>query len=441
MTLEVLTQIHNCRRCTDKARVDVLVARQPIFDNRRSVYGYELLFRSSETKNHFDGTDASTTTQQVISGVLLSIGLDQVVCGKKAFVNFDDRLLTDGMHLDLPPKLTVIEILETVKPTAELVTLCRRAREQGYTLALDDFAGGAELEPLTQVVQMIKVDRRTTPKTEQEGFLRKYRPRGIKMLAEKIETYEEFEWARRAGYDYFQGYFFARPAVLKSKQVAPSKLNRLRLLSELQEPELDIRRLKALIQSDVALAYKLLRYVNSVMFAQRAEIRSIERALTIMGTNEIRRWVTLASLPTLVTDKPSELATTAVIRARFCERLIQLSMSNRRGREWQDAEGQNEAFLVGMFSLLDALLDCPLNEALGSMALAGHLKNVLLGTAPEGDSLKRIYHLTCEYEQGNWSAVEELSRACGISGSQVGSAYVEAALWADNMLREVCGLK
>ena len=275
--------------------MDALVARQPIFDRRRSVYGYELLFRSSETKNHFDGADASTATQQVLSGVLLSIGLDQVVCGKKAFVNFNDHLLSDGMHLDLPPQLTVIEILETVQPTPEFVTVCRRIREQGYMLALDDFDGAPELEPLTNVVQLIKVDIRATPKPEQERLLRKYRPRGIKMLAEKIETYEEFEWARRAGYDYFQGYFFARPAVLKSKQVAPSKLNCLQLLNELQAPELDIRRLKALIESDVALAYKLLRYVNSVMFAQREEIRSIERALTIMGTNEIRRWVTLAT--------------------------------------------------------------------------------------------------------------------------------------------------
>jgi EAL and modified HD-GYP domain-containing signal transduction protein len=404
--------------------VDALVARQPIFDRKRELYGYELLYRSQRSRDQFDGTDAYSATEQVISSTLLSIGLENVLCGKKAFLNFNHRLLSDGLYLSLPREATVIEILETVEPNLDLLALCRSIHERGYTLALDDFVASPQFEPLTHLAQLIKVDVRVTSRTEQERLLREYKPRGIAMLAEKVETYEEFEWSRAAGYDYFQGYFFARPSVIQSQQVPATKLNCLRLLSELQKPDLDFKRLEDLIRADVALTYKLLRYVNSALFSRRNEIQSIERALMVVGSDEIRRWGALATLPMLATDKPGELATLSIVRARFCERLVQLAGITQ----------QNEAFLMGMFSLLDALLDQPLNKALLSVSLGTEITQALLGTASEDDVLSKIYRLTRCYEQGDWDEVEKLAGACGFPGASAGDAYIEATLWAEKML-------
>jgi len=396
-------------------------------DRQRQLYGYELLYRSEHSRNQFDGTEASAATKQVISSTLLSIGLEDTLCGKKAFVNFNHRLLSDGMYLSLPRESTVIEILESVEPNSDLLALCRAIHDQGYMIALDDFVYSPQFDALTNLAQLIKVDIRETTRTEQQRLLGTYRPRGIALLAEKVETYEEFEWARTAGYDYFQGYFFARPSVLQSQDVPASKLHCLRLLSELQKPNLDVKRVEALIRCDVALTYRLLRYVNSALFSRRGEVRSIERALMIVGTEQVRRWVALATLPMLATDKPGELVTLSTVRARFCERLTQLS----------GIALQNEAFLMGMFSLLDALLDRPLDKALGAVNLGPDIMQALLGTAPDENVLSRIYRLTRRYEQGDWDEVERLSQGCGFTGAAAGEVYVEATLWAEQMLRAV----
>jgi EAL and modified HD-GYP domain-containing signal transduction protein len=405
--------------------VEVFVARQPIFDRQRKLYGYELLYRSAQSLHQFDGTEASAATKQVISNTLLSIGLDNILCGKKAFVNFDESLLSDGVYRSLPRESTVLEILESVEPDSDLLALCRSIHEQGYTIALDDFVASPEFEPLTDLAQLIKVDVRATARSEQQRLLRKYRPRGIALLAEKVETYEEFEWARKAGFDYFQGYFFARPTVIQSQHVPATKLNCLRLLTESQKPDLDFQRLEDLIRSDVALTYQLLRYVNSALFVSHSEIQSIKRALMLVGSDDFRRWVALATLPMLATDKPGELATLSVVRAKFCERLIELAGITQ----------QNEAFLMGMFSLLDALIDQPLEKALLSVSLGTDITQALLGTAPAGNQLSEIYRLARLYEQGDWDQVEKITARCGFSASSAGNAYVEATLWAEQMLQ------
>jgi EAL and modified HD-GYP domain-containing signal transduction protein len=407
--------------------VEVFVARQPVFDRQRQIYGYELLYRSDPSSNQFDGTEATSATQQVISSTLLSVGLEKILCGKKAFVNFNERLLRDGIHQSLPREATVIEILESVVPTADLIELCRNVHKEGYTIALDDFVSSPEFEPLTQVAQLIKVDMRATGKAEQERLLRTYRPRGIALLAEKVETYEEFNWARTAGYDYFQGYFFARPSVIRGQQMPTSKLNCLRLLSEMQKTELDLNRLEDLIRVDVALTYKLMRYVNSALFGRHEEIRSIKHALVVVGTDKIRHWVALATLSILATDKPGELAILSVVRARFCELLIKLARIELR----------DEAFLMGMFSLLDAFLDCPLDEALRSVNLGPDISQVLLGTAAAGNLLWMVHQLIRRYEIGDWNEVERLAQVCGFPALTVRDAYVEATVWANEMLHAV----
>ena len=407
--------------------MEAFVARQPIFDRQREIYGYELLYRSDPSISHFDGTEATLATKQVISSTLLTIGLENILCGKKAFINFNERLLSDGVHQSLPRREIVIEILESVEPTADLIALCRGIRDDGYTIALDDFVSSPQFEPLTYFAQLIKVDVRATSQREQERLLRTYRPRGIALLAEKVETHEEFEWARAAGYDYFQGYFFARPGVIRGQQLPTSKLNCLRLLSEMQNGDPNFKQLEELIRMDVALTYKLLRYVNSALTGRHEEIQSIKQALVMVGSHRIRQWVALSTLSIMAADKPSELATLSLVRARFCELLTKLAGGAHR----------DKAFLMGMFSLLDALLDRPLKEALRSVSLTPEIAQALLGTAAEENLLSRVYRLARSYEMADWDVVKTLAQACGVPFVAVGDAYVEATQWANGVLSAV----
>jgi len=255
-------------------------------------------------------------------------------------------------------------------------------------------------------------------------MLRTYKPRGVRMLAEKVETYEEFKWARRAGYDLFQGYFFARPEMMRSQDIPTMITVCLRLLREVQQPELDFRRLEQLIREDVSLTYKLLRYANSALF-KRGDIRSIHTALVALGEDHIRRWVTLATLPKLATNKPGELLKLSLVRARFCERLAELA----RG------DSSNQAFLVGMFSLLDALIDQPLEEALRGMDLGKKVTEAVLGTGPEKDLLTGLFQLVCCYERGDWEQLAELAQRCGIPTAAIGEAYMDSTAWAEQVVR------
>jgi c-di-GMP-related signal transduction protein len=407
----------------DEIAMDVFVARQPIFDRSRELYAYELLFRSDDVDNRFDGTEAGSATTQVIANSLLTIGLENVAGGKKAFLNFDEQLLMGGLHSMLPPEAVVLEILESVGPSDELIAACYELNRQGYTFALDDFVGGQRLEPLTQIAKIIKVDMRATSKPDQERLLETYRPRGITMLAEKVETHEEFEWARNAGYDYFQGYFFARPAVLRAQQIPASKVNCLRLLREMQNSELDYERLTSIISQDVSFSYKLLRYVNSALFARYGETTSISHALARLGEEAIRHWVALAALPVLAKDKPGELVTHSLVRASFCERL------SRQAGLAEPGQG----FLMGLFSLLDALLDVPLEEALRQTGVEPLISGALLGTS-QNDPLGDVFQLVCRYEAADWKAVSASAAKLDTKASCVGQAYSESTLWAQQAL-------
>jgi c-di-GMP-related signal transduction protein len=404
--------------------VEVFLARQPIFDRQRQVYGYELLFRSGDVQDKFDGTEASSATMQVMANALLAGDL-HALSGKKAFLNFDHSLLRDGLHLAMPPQSIVIELLETVDPTEELLDQCRNLRQQGYTIALDDFVPDPRFEPLTRIAQLIKVDFRTTGKQEQQRVLREYGSRGVKMLAEKVETYEEFEWASNAGYDLFQGYFFAHPVLVRGRQIPTVKIACLRLLREVAQADMDFERLEDLVGEDVSLSYKLLRYANSPLFGRRSQTHSIPTALVILGEVNLRHWAALAALPMMAQDKPGELVTLALVRAKFCERLAQLA----------GLPLANEAFLMGMFSLLGALIDKPLGEALHEVNLDPRITTALLGTSSEHDVLAGIHRLTLCYEAGDWDDVEALARTCHIQVPAVGNAYVEAAKWADCAMR------
>jgi c-di-GMP-related signal transduction protein len=402
--------------------VEVFVARQPIFDRKRAVWAYELLFRSCATSAQFDGTEASSATRQVISNGILSIGWDKLVRGKHACVNFGREMLLQDLYSSLPRQRTIIELTEDIEPDEEVVAAVRAMREQGYRIALDDFRPGPHMDPLIQLANLIKVEM-CTPKPQQEVMLREFHARGIRMLSEKVETDADFRWALRAGYDYFQGHFFARPAVMQGTQIPAVKLHCLRLIQEAHRPELDFTRLTALVSQDVSFSYKLLRYANSARFGRQSKIHSIRRALVVLGEYGIRKWIAIAALHTVAEEKPGELIRQSLVRGRFCELLGQAS-----GQGVED-----QAFLVGLFSMLDALLDRPLEDALTELGLAPSLDAVLRGQASEDNVLDTIYKLVRRYEVGDWDTVECLARRLGTPAELIGAAYQEALPWADEV--------
>ena len=400
----------------------MFVARQPIFDRKRAVWAYELLFRSCATSAQFDGTEASSATRQVISNGMLSIGWDKLVRGKHACVNFGREMLLQDLYSSLPRQRTIIELTEDIEPDEEVVAAVREMRGQGYRIALDDFRPGPHMNPLIELANLIKVEM-CTPKPQQEVMLREFHARGIRMLSEKVETDADFRWALRAGYDYFQGHFFARPAVMQGTQIPAVKLHCLRLIQEAHRPELDFTRLTALVSQDVSFSYKLLRYANSARFGRQSKIHSIRRALVVLGEYGIRKWIAIAALHTVAEEKPGELIRQSLVRGRFCELLGQAS-----GQGVED-----QAFLVGLFSMLDALLDRPLEDALTELGLAPSLDAVLRGQASEDNVLDTIYKLVRRYEVGDWDSVECLARRLGTPTELIGAAYQEALPWADEV--------
>jgi EAL and modified HD-GYP domain-containing signal transduction protein len=404
--------------------VEVFVARQPIFDRNRKVWAYELLFRSDANATRCEGIEASSATRQVISNGMLSIGWDKLLRGKHACINFGRDMLMQDIYSSLPSKQTVIELTEDIEPDAEVVEAVRAIRARGYRIALDDFQPSPRMAPFIELANMIKVEM-CTPKPQQEVMLREFHSRGIHMLSEKVETDADYRWALRAGYDYFQGHFFARPAVMQGTQIPAVKIHCLRLIQEAHRPELDFNRLSTLISQDVSFSYKLMRYANSARFGRQTKIHSIRRALVVLGEYGIRKWIAIAALHTIADDKPGELITQSLVRGRFCELLAVAS-----GQSVED-----QAFLVGLFSMLDALLDRPLGDVIQDLGLAPAIDSVLRGKAPEDNVLNRIYTMVRQYELGDWDTVERLAGHLSIPSELVGAAYREALPWADEMLQ------
>ncbi len=406
--------------------MEVFVARQAIFDRGLKVYGYELLFRPCRDSN-CAGTADSAASLQVITNSFFSIGMERLLAGTRAFINFPRDLLVDPRLFSLPASKTVIEILESVRPEPAVVNACRALREKGYVLALDDFSHLQGWDRLANLVSIIKVDFRATTPADQQALVERYAGRGACMLAEKIETQEEFDRARRLGYHYFQGYFFARPVIISRREVPGSKLGYVRILQEIHRPELELFALEALIQREVSLASKLLRYINSSIFGWINPVHSIRQALALLGEQEIRNWVSLVALPNLASDKPDELVRTALLRARFSELLAQWAGLGHR---------KADLFLIGLFSLLDAMLGRSLTEILDEMRLGGEIADALLGTAPPRQSLAGVYTLVREYEAGDWNALSDTAAILRIPLEIIPDLYLEAVSWSDQIFHE-----
>lgn len=402
--------------------MDIFVARQPILDRKQNVFGYELLFRSGP-ENFFSHSDVDEASSRVISDSLHVFGLDKLTAGKRAFINISRRVLVDGLVTVLPKQSAVVEILETVDADEEVIAACRSLKRAGYLIALDDFEMRTGSEPLIALADVIKIDFVATPPAQRQALARNLSSHNVRLLAEKVETREEFTEAMQAGFAYFQGYFFCRPEVVSQREIPAIKRNYLLFLQEVNRPDIDSRRLEPIIRQDVALTVKLLRYLNSVFFGLKTQITSVQQALVILGEQAIRRWASLIALTCIGHDKPAELVVISLIRGRFCELLGPLMRPSRPAED---------LFLMGMLSAIDALVDHPLSELLVEMPVSLEIKAALLGSATP---LGKLYALVRDYEKGEWESVAGLCAELGIDEAQVPEIYSQSVEWADSVFR------
>lgn len=394
--------------------MDIYVARQPIFDRRLRVYGYEILYRMKEDDQYCMRTgDAASLA--VIKNTVLVIGAEKIAGGKKAFINFTRNLILDNTAYLLPKDLTVIEILEDVRIDDQVLSRCKEIKKKGYTLALDDFVlNGNRHNPLLNLVDIIKVDYRATTNAEREEIVRHFKDTSIRLLAEKTETIEEFKEAKKLGFSYFQGYFFSKPIVIARKDIPVSRINYLRILQELANEHIRIRKLREILETDPSLTYKLLKYINSSFFSLRYEVTSIEHALALLGENEIRKWAFLVILGKLSKGFPDELIKISLIRARLCEAIAtKIGLSKRK----------TEFFLMGMISTIDAFIGRPLEEIVQELPVAKGLKDALLG---KDNVYGMVYSLVLCYERGDWDRVNQWIRKLALNEEDIPKLYTEA---------------
>ncbi len=345
--------------------MDVFLARQPILNKYNKLFGYELLFRDSE-KNSFQGEDGDKATIDVIKNSFINIGIEKVTGGKKAFINFTKNILKSDIFMVLSPETVVIEILEDVDPTEEIVELCKKLKKLGYLIALDDFVYSSKYKKLLEITDIIKVDFKITKGYERREVIENVNLPHIKFIAEKVETLEEFNEAVSYGYSYFQGYYFSRPLIVTGKRISENKIIYMKLLQEINSGSFNIEIIEDLIKRDVSLSFKLLKLINSANYVFRSEIKSIRQALALLGEKEIKMWLYLIVFKTLGEDKPENIIIESLTRAKFAEIIAQ---------KIKGAPNSFNAYLIGMLSMVDRLMDIPLDEILHQLLLPIEVKD------------------------------------------------------------------
>jgi len=369
---------------------DRFIARQPLLDTHLRLWGYELLFRDSESGNSFQPPAA---TAQVIANSTMVFQWSDLVGDTRAFLNFSPAELVNGAALLLPRKQTVIEVPQDAPLTDEVVAACKGLHAMGYSLALDGFEDLPEQQALVPVCSYLKVDLRSTSPVLQAEISRKYANNSAtapKLVAKKIENWSEHDRARKLQFTLFQGFFFLEPQVLRHGDIPPAKVNALQLLSVVQQSPLDISAVESILRRDPGLTYKLLRYLNSPIMERRAEVRSISNAISLLGEQLFRRWATLVAVITPSQEKPNELLHMALTRAFLCEQIAQ---------RLHQKENAYEFFLMGLLSLTPAILDQPLSHIAAELPLSDRLGAAMRG---EPNSLRYALDAVLAYEQAEW---------------------------------------
>lgn len=398
--------------------MDIYVARQPIFNQEKKLFGYELLFRDS-MENVFSGVDGNTATSKVLSNSFLNIGIEKLIGKGVAFINFTKELLVKQVPKLFPSEQLVIEVLEDVAAEDEVVKSCKEMAKEGYTIALDDFFYNEGLEPLLALASIIKFDFRTTPPAEISGLITDLSRYNLKFLAEKVETIEEFRIGLKMGFEYFQGYFFSKPEIVGGRDISPAQFNLLEIMAEVNQPGFESSKIEEIIARDVSISYKLMRYINSAYYKRMNEISSIKQAIALLGEKGIRDFLSLIAMTNLAPDKPDELICCSILRAKFCE-LMAGCIDSR--------PDSSELFTLGLFSSIDAILNDTMEDIMAKLPLSEKIKSALVGG--END-LKKYLDLVKCYESGDWEGFSQLRKKIPMNDESLPEYYIEALSWAD----------
>jgi EAL and modified HD-GYP domain-containing signal transduction protein len=389
----------------------ILIARQPIFDKNLAVYAYELLFRSSMVNesgvNEFNGDNATT---QVINNAFMEFGIEKVIGNKCAFINLTRSFITGEIPLPFRPDKIVLEVLEDIEVSDDVINGINELKQQGFTIALDDFIYREELKPLIEVASIIKIDILALTESELIEHVALLQNHDVELLAEKVETDEQYELCKTLGFQYYQGYFFCHPTLIDGKALPDNNLAVLRILNSLQNSNVTIDELELLIKQDVSLSFKLLRLLNSAAIALPRQIDTIHQGLVFLGLKSIKSWATVIAFSTLE-PKSNALMTTALIRAKMGSELAHSFNCDK-----------DTAFIAGLFSLLDAILKQPMTKILDSLPLGNDLRNALL--LKTDTPLGKLLLFIVNYEQDDFEDIPP-----NTSISELNRAYLAALEW------------
>lgn len=412
--------------------MDIYVARQPIFDINDKTVAYELLYRSS-TVNNYQHTNGDQATTDVIVNSFLNIGIKELSNGKPCFINFTEKLLKLGVPSYFNPLSIVVEILETVELNEEILNICKELKAHGYTIALDDFFVSQWNDLTIQLlnyIDIIKIDFRSTSRSDRQEMIRFIKNRNIQFLAEKVETIEEYLQAKEDGFVYFQGFYFSKPVILNSYDIPSYYHSYFQILKEIECPEPDLEKIKDVIEKDISLSYKLLRLINNPVFRPRNEVSSIKQAIILLGLNEIKKWIYVLAIRGVEkwTDggsKEREIIELSLKRGKLGELI-----GKKVGREVL----ASKYFLLGMFSLMDSLLHHPMDTLLEDLPLSNELKDALSGEKNDESAmlqfLKDIEHAFLENQ-------ELMFNPTSMPKEELFRLYAEASDWATKVLNDV----
>ncbi|MCT4618598.1 MAG: HDOD domain-containing protein [Marinisporobacter sp.] len=400
--------------------MEVFVARQPIFNSNKEVIAYELLYRDSN-KNFFNNNiGASKATSILIANSYFSIGIEKLIGKHKAFINFNKNLIERDIPMIFDKDTIVIEILEDVIPDKKFINTLKKLKELGYTIALDDFTYNYSYDDIVELCDIIKVDFLQNTKEEVYRIIQKWDNKDRKFLAEKIETDEMFHYAKKIGYDYFQGYFFDRPVIIKGKRLKGNKIQYLRIMEELNKDSPSYNNITKIIEYDINLTYKILKLVNS-KFTLSHEIQSIKHALTLMGLKEIQVWVTLVMIQDIKNMEKNEILKTSLIRSKLGQLLAENSIHKKKN---------NEAMLMGLISVIDILLEESMEKILSKLPISTDIKNPLMG---KESPLSDIYKIIINYEKASWEELSEYAKKIEIDIEKLPDQYFKAVQWAEEL--------
>jgi c-di-GMP-related signal transduction protein len=401
--------------------MDNLVARQPIFDKNLNVFGYEIVSRSGMADLSVPG-DGSHASLSAIRNAFLLLGTKVVSGRKKIFLDFPHTLIIDGVAQTLPNEITVINIMAGAEFDEALLSACRSLKEGNYSLSVEEgVLKNGQGERLLPFVDLVRRTFEPAIEEDDSARIRHYLSMGKLVMAERVETKDDYEAAVSQGYDLFLGAFFSKPSVIRSREMPGNKLNYMQVLQEVNRAELDFAELEKAVKQDTSLCYTLLNYVNSAYFGLNEPIGSIRHALVLLGEKEVRKWANLILFTFMGFDKPSELIVTSLIRAKLCESIgIEIGMEDRA----------SELFLMGMFSMLDVLMGRPMIDILNAIHLSRDVEEALLyGSNIYG----RVFQAVVSYEMGSWEDFSQHAGKLGVEETAVPDLYLQAVEWAETV--------